>query len=191
MKRIILYINILFILTACVSVKTIEIQVANPPKKPITDDIQSLLLMNGSLTSAFKNYDRDSLEALLVNKELVLDTVLLDSIASDTIIQVAGKLMFESGRFDIVIPVEKNIDHSQMPGNLKRKLTPEEVGQLCKDFNTDALLLLNNFSEKIKTTFGVKYANPIYEEAGVTQIFKGIIEIDYNSDWFLLLPNQS
>lgn len=191
MNRILLYINILFILSACVSVKKIEIEVASPPNKPINDTIQSILLMNGSLTADFKNYDRDSLEAMLVKKDLVLDTILLDSIASDTIMQVAGKLMFESGRFDIVIPVERNIDHTGMPGHSKRKLTPEEVDQLCKDFNTDALLVLDNFSEKIKTTFGLKYAPGIYGDLDGPQEFKGEIEISYKSDWFLLLPNQS
>lgn len=187
-NKILFYVSILVLLTACVSVRKIEIEVANPPEKSISEDIQSILMINGSLTPDFKNYQRDSLEALLIGKYFVVDTILFDSVAADTALQCAGKYMYESGRFDIVIPVDRNIDHSMMPDNRKRKLTRDEVRQLCLDFNTDAVLVLNNFKESMRSAFWTYYSGVDLEF--LEQIYYGKIEVSYFSEWFLLKPGE-
>ncbi len=187
-NKILLYVSILVFLSACVSVRKIEIEVANPPEKLIAEDIQSILMINGSLTPDFKNYRSDSLEALFIGKSFAMDTILLDSVAADTALQLAGKYLYESSRFDVVIPVDRNIDHSMMPDNKKRKLTREEVSQLCQDFKTDAVLVLNHFEEKVRSAFGRYYSGIDLEF--MDQVYYGKIEVSYFSEWFLLKPGE-
>ncbi len=179
---------ILIIFTACVSVRRIEIKVAETPQLPISDQIQSLLLLNGSLTADFQDYNRDSLEAMLVRNELVMemDSLFLDSVAADTALQSAGKYMFESGRFDIVIPVKRNINHAGLLKGQKLRLTKDDVDQLCREFETDAILILNDFNEKINTGFHVYYEVGDQGLMNALQIYEGKYKVGYSTEWFLL-----
>ena len=72
-------------------------------------DIQSLTLMNRSITPEFSNFDEDSLQRYFYRKQFDVTTYVLDSMAPDTCLKAIGDLLYESGRFDIVVPVERNI----------------------------------------------------------------------------------
>src|SRR5665647_2611302 len=77
------------LLTSCVSMGKISIQVSAPPSKAISNEIQSIVLMNRSMNSSFSNLNQDTLENLFVKKKLVLDERMLDSLAADTTLTVS------------------------------------------------------------------------------------------------------
>lgn len=155
------------------------------PEYPINEDIQSLALLNRSLTNQFTNYNTDTLEKILISKKMLLDTVFQDSIASDTLIKVAARALFESGRFDVVVPKELNIvrlDNNE----LSKPLNINFINELCTDFNVDAILILENFTEQINTKY---FLIPGY----VTNYdsYDASIDIGYKSEWRLYRPDKT
>src|SRR5665647_1163060 len=100
----ILFVFVFSALYSCVSFKKIGIEVSVMPDYPITEDVQSMVILNRSMTNRFTNNNIDSLEKVLIKNKMQMDTVFQDSTAADTVIRVAAKALFESGRFDIVVP---------------------------------------------------------------------------------------
>src|ERR1035437_5203774 len=121
---------------SCNTLGKIGIQVSVPPKYPVSPDIQSIAILNRSLTPEFTDYNRDSLESMLVKHDLALDTVLLDSVAADTVIQVVAKSIFDSQRFDVVVPKERNIIRNDK-GSMQNPLDESFINDICKNFNVN------------------------------------------------------
>jgi len=186
--------NLIIILSAillfsCSSVCTIGIQTAIPPKYPVSTEIQSIAVLNRSINQNFTNLDRDSLEKILIKNELFLDTLVMDSVAADTSIQVAAKALFESGRFDVVVPKQRNIYRNDK-GGLLNPLDKSFINDICKDFNVNAVLVLESFAEKLSTKLKVnKY--PVGFEQGVSlgqYSYNATIDVAYNLIWILYQP---
>jgi hypothetical protein len=181
--------GLLFALASCVSMGKISIQVSVPPKNAVPNEIQSVVLMNRSMTDTFSNLNQDSLENLFIRKKLVLDQLLLDSLAADTTLKALGNAMYESGRFDVVIPLQRNLPNSNLSYLTKSpslKLT--EVNQICSEFKTDALLCLENFDESASSSYQIGYGEmTVYGPAKEYTIF---IQIAYHSNWKLYQPGE-
>lgn len=138
------------------------------------------------MSSEFSNLDQDSLENLLVRKKLVLDEQLLDSIASDSTLKVAGNAMFESGRFDIVIPLQRNLYHDNFV-----KLQPlslANVRQICDEFKADAVLSLEKFTEKVNTSYQVGYDR--LTDLGIGKTYTIFVQVAYQSRWKIYQPGE-
>ena len=60
--------GLFILLTSCVSMGRISVQVPVPPPKALSNDIQSIVLMNRSMNNEFSNLDQDSLENLFIRK---------------------------------------------------------------------------------------------------------------------------
>ena len=177
------------LLTSCVSMGKISIQVSTPPQRAIPNDIQSIVLMNRSMTSAFKNLNQDSLENELVSNRLVLNELLLDSMAADTTLQVLGNALYESGRFDVVIPLQRNLPNtnvSYLTNSPSLKLS--QVKQVCDEFKADALLTLENFYENVSTSYQIGYGN--VSEYGVSKEYVIFVQIAFHSKWKLYQPGE-
>lgn len=179
------FLAVLF-LNSCTSLKNIEIEVAIQPKYPIADDIQSLVLLNRSMTKQFANNKTDTLEKNFIDKAMRMDTVFQDSIAADTIIQVAARTLFESGRFDVVVPKERNIIRTDTKV-IANPVNPGFIKEICHDFDVDAILVLESFDEQIIATqsniknYWFNEKTQIYEPSdceAVTNVF-------YYSEWRL------
>ena len=183
-----LYVFIFFALYSCVSLKKIEIQVSVLPEYPIAEDIQSLVLLNRSLTNQFANNSVDTLEKILINNKMLLDTILLDSIAADTVIKVAAKALFESGRFDVVVPKEQNIVRNDNE-DIANPLNISFINEICKDFNVDAVLVLESFTELLKTeyyAYNTGYKNQrTFDEV---KEYSAATDITYSTEWRLYRP---
>jgi hypothetical protein len=178
------------LLTSCLSTGKISVQVAVPPKLTVPNEIQSLVLMNRSMTSEFSDYNADSLEALLIGKKLALDDIFLDSIAADTTLKVLGNTLFQSGRFDVVIPLKRNITNVNSSfKDPSPSLTLKQVKQLCTEFDSDALLMLENFSEKVNTVFKLN-AGSMYTDAGLVNMSTAFVQVVYHSNWKLYQPQD-
>ena len=175
--------------TSCVSMGKISVQVSVPPQRAISEDIQSIALMNRSMTDSFSNLNQDSLENQLIRKRLVMDQVELDSVAADTTLKVMGNALYESGRFDVVIPVQRNIPNKNVSYLSKSpSLTLPEVKQVCDEFKVDALMLLENFHENVNTFYRVGYENS--NGAGMTKEYTIYVQIAFHSNWRLYQPGE-
>ena len=173
-------------ISSCVSTGRISIQVSVPAKRALPNDIQSIVLMNRSMTPEFSDLNQDSLENLLIRKKLKLDKVLLDSIASDTTLQVLGNAMYESGRFDIVIPVRRNLPNIYpIAKEQSISLSLPQVQQICNEFKTDAVLTLESFSEKVNTSFHVESG---FSNGVPVKDYNAFVQVAYHSNWKLYQP---
>ncbi|NEW82586.1 MAG: hypothetical protein GZ094_09510 [Mariniphaga sp.] len=169
---------------SCSSLKNIGIEVAVQPEYPIGEDIQSLALLNRSMTSQFMNLKTDSLEKILINNKMSLDTVLQDSIAADTVIQTAARALYESSRFDVVVPKERNIIRTDIE-EIVKPLNVSFINEICKDFNVDGVLVLESFIEQLKTNYSLRTTDGSYNNE-----FKAATDISYFSEWRLYRPND-
>lgn len=181
--------GLFILLTSCVSMGRISVQVSVPPQRIISSDIQSIALMNRSMTSSFTNLDQDSLENLFIKNKLVLNELMLDSVAADTTLKVIGNSMFESGRFDVVIPVKRNLPNNNLSYlDKSASLSLPEVSQICNEFKVDALLALENFYENVTTSYQIGYNRT--SDYGSTKEYTIFVQIAYHSNWKLYQPGE-
>jgi len=176
-------------LTSCVSTGKISIQVSVPPLRAIPTEIQSIALMNRSMNTTYSNHDQDSLESHFVEKKLELNVLILDSLAADTTLKVLGNTLYESGRFDVVIPLLRNIPNNNT--SYKTNAPPlnlAQVNQICKEFQVDALIVLENFYENVTTSYENVYDPTL--EYGKVDIYSIFVQIAYHSKWKLYQPGE-
>jgi hypothetical protein len=184
----VLFFSITFIaFYSCNTMGKIGIQVSVPSKYPISPDIQSIAILNRSVTPEFTDYNRDSLESMLVKHDLALDTVLLDSVAADTAIQVAAKAIYDSQRFDVVVPKERNIIRKNK-GGMENPLDKTFINDICNNFNVNAVLVLENFSERVSTDFSTRRYNVGYQTGRYVKVYDGVINLSYKLTWRLYQP---
>jgi hypothetical protein len=97
--------------------------------------------------------------------------------------------MYESGRFDVVVPVRRNIPNSNVSGqDSSPSLTLSQVKQICNEFKVDALLALENFSEKIKTSYNTGYTNGA--NGFSLKEFDAYVQVAFHSNWKLYQPKE-
>lgn len=185
-----LFVFVLSALYSCTSLKKIGIQVSALPEYPIAEDIQSMVLLNRGMTNKFTNVVSDTLGKVLLSNNLSVDSVFQDSIATDTLIQVAADALFKSGRFDIVVPIERNIVRNDSE-KIAAPLNINYINEICKNFNVDAVLVLENFAELLNTKYYI--FNSEYKNARTfdeTNAYYATTDISYISEWRLYRPND-
>ncbi|MCF6332155.1 MAG: DUF6340 family protein [Draconibacterium sp.] len=138
--------------TSCISTKTLTIEIPRQSKKELPSSIQSLTLVNRTVDDKFTNLDSDSLQQIFYNKNFNTDTVINDIQASDTTIKALGELLFESGRYDFVIP-KKRFLNFERNSFLNVEMPWKEVRELCETYNTDAVLSLDHFKMRVATDY--------------------------------------
>ena len=139
-----------FLLISCKSYYIpLTIEDPNPSTDELPKDVQSLTLMNRSMDNQFKNYQEDSLQNFFYRNGYQLSKIVLDSTAADTTIKALAALIFESGRYDVVVPVDRNIKRILPYEFLPDTLNPEQVSQICRNYNTDALMVMERFTTKL------------------------------------------
>jgi tetratricopeptide (TPR) repeat protein len=151
-RNILLFLLALVLMASCNTIKTIPVEVAYLPSERLPQNIQSLTLVNRAANNRFRNFRADSLQQFFYQRQFKMDTVLLDTQATDTLLIALGDILFESGRFDVVIPENRFLSSntysfvpSPMPWN--------EVDTLTRLFNTDAVLSLDFFRTNIFTQY--------------------------------------
>lgn len=131
----------------------LSIETPKPAKEELPDDIQSIALMNRSLNNQFLMHREDSLQLYFYRNSYQLSAIVLDSMAADTTIRALAALMFESGRYDVVVPVRRNFQRNLPYDSIPDPLSPVLVSQLCRQYNTDALMVMEQFSTKVMTDY--------------------------------------
>ena len=174
----------LFAAVAAISCKsnyaTITIENSQPAKEELSPDIQSITLMNRSMSNQFQNYREDSLQLYFYRKGFQLSKIVLDSTSADTTIRALAGLMFESGRYDMVVPLERNFIRNLPYEALPDTLSPDKVREICTNFNTDALMVLERFSTKTMAD----YSEERYLDATSGNVYSYNATLDLKYDAF-------
>uniref|UniRef100_UPI003217E37E DUF6340 family protein n=1 Tax=uncultured Draconibacterium sp. TaxID=1573823 RepID=UPI003217E37E len=151
-QNYILLLLVLLFAASCTSTKIISIEIPEPAHKELPDHIQGLILVNRTVNENYSDLTADSLQIIFFKQQFNLDTIILDSTAVDTTIKALGELLFESGRYDFVIPENRFLTF-QKNSFFTQEMPWHEVKQLCETYNADAVLSLDLFNTRVITKF--------------------------------------
>ncbi len=146
----ILLVSIVLLSYACSPTKRIMVEFPQKPKNEIPQDIQSLLLVNRTVDDKYNDLPADSMQKIFYQKDFNLDTTIYDLTAADTSLKVLGELLFESGRFDYVIPEDRflNADKNAF---FSSSMSWQEAKELCDLYQTDAVLSMDLLKTHVAT----------------------------------------
>ena len=172
-----------------VSYIPLTIENSTPAKEELPQDIQSITLMNRSMSNEFENYQEDSLQYYYYRKGYQLSKIVLDSTACDTTIMSLSALLFESGRYDVVVPVNRNLQRNLSYNLMPDQLSPETVSKICKDYNTDALMVLERFVTKPMAD----YSSERYVDAstGLYYSYYASLDLKYEASFRIYQPGKN
>jgi hypothetical protein len=189
--------NIWIILIICLSGLTfgscksyysaLTIETPVPAKQELPDDIQSLTLMNRSINNQFMNHQEDSLENYFYRHNYQLAAVVLDIEAADTTLLSLANLLNASGRYDVTIPEKRNIQREEAYNIIPDTLSTEAVRNICKEYNTDALLVLEQFSTKAMTDLNKE---TIQGDNGNYNSYYASLDMKYNAFFRIYKPGS-
>jgi hypothetical protein len=152
-KAFIAFISIILTFNGFAQLRSFRVEVPQASEIILSDSIQSFTLLNRSINHEYKNYDERELQVEFYKKQFESDRIILDSIASDSTLKSLGIFLFESERYDVVIPL-----HNSIFRTLPYTETPEVfdwdfVEEICEEYNTDALLVLENLALRTVTNY--------------------------------------
>ena len=177
---------ILFVLSvsvSCVSTKSFIIEIPQKGKKELPGNIQSLLIVSRVVDDTFNDLDSDTLQRLFYKQNFDYDTVIRDIQSVDTLLKATGDLLFESGRYDIVIPENRFLPFEKN-SFLAFEMPWNEVNELCEIYNTDAVLSLDHFKTRVMTSYEKdSYYSPVdgqfysYSAADIKVAFEALFRV--------------
>lgn len=175
--RTILVPVILMMLFSCVSTQSFLIEIPRKGTRELPEKIQSLTIVNRTLDGSCVNLPSDTLQRLFYEKDFELDTVICDIQAIDTTLKALGELLFESGRYDVVIPEDRFLDFRKT-SFLSLEMPWNEVEMLCNRYQTDALVAVDHYKTRVNTSYDSEsFYNPSSGEYFSGYLAK--IEINY------------
>lgn len=159
-QYILLFLVIAGLSVSCVSTQSILIEVPQRPKNELPESVQSLLLVARMVDDSYNDLESDSLQSIFYKQKFEYDTIINDLSVVDTTLKALGELLFESGRFDFVIPKNRFLPFDRN-SFLTREMPWEEVNQLCETYQTDAILSLDHFKTRVSASLGKEtFFNP-------------------------------
>jgi hypothetical protein len=160
-QNYILLFLLILLLTSCNTTKIISIEIPDPGKNDLPFRLQSLLLVNRTVDENYSDLASDSMQMLFYRKQFNMDTVIYDLTAVDTTLKALGELLYESGRYDFVIPEDRFIAFEKN-NFFSNEMDWNEVKDLCKTYNTDAVLSIDMYKTQITTEYGKEsYFDPV------------------------------
>ena len=138
--------------TSCSSTKNITIDVPTKAKEDLPDRIKSILIVNRTVDNTWSDLKSDSLQNIFFAEGFDLDTVIRDKQAADTMLKALGDLLYESERYDIVIPENRFLAHEKN-AFYTESIDWNEAKQLCNTFNTDAILSVDLFNTRVVSKY--------------------------------------
>ncbi len=177
-----------FGLFSCATMHTMVIEIPQQSNKELPQNIQSLTLVNRTVDrSLYTDLPSDSLQKIFYKAKFNLDTMVYDLQSVDTTLQALGQLLFESGRYDYVIPEDRFLDF-QKNVFLSEPMPWPEVEQLCETYNTDAVLALDHFKTRVITRYNRnRYFNPINNES--YSAYEANMGVEYEALFRVYDPN--
>ena len=151
-KRAFILVPFVFLFFSCsTAYQTVKIETPVPGSEMLPSGIRSLTLINRAVTSDFRNFNTDSLQLFFARHGYHIDGMVLDSMAADTTLKVLARLLYESGRYDVVIPKKRFLQHETKFYQIDSPLSWDTVKAICTEFNTDALLVLERYMDHLET----------------------------------------
>ena len=178
-ESILILTSLFFILifSSCVSTKTLTIEIPKPAANNLPENIQSLTIVNRTVDEKYQDHNIDSLQNVFYRSQFKLDTVIYDLQAVDTMLKALGELLFESGRYDFVIPANRFLDFRK-DASLNYEMSWDEVKDLCERFNTDAVLSIDHYKTQVKTNISQEnFYNPM--TGGFSNMILAQIQVNY------------
>lgn len=152
-NRHLLFLLVLALLVAsCSLTKTVTIEIPEPAQKELPARIESLVLVNRTVDDKYSDLPADTIQTHFYKQYFKVDTIIYDLIAVDTCLKATGDLLFESGRYDIVIPEDRFLEFKKN-AFFSEEMDWNEVKDLCEEYNTDAVLSIDMFKTQIITDF--------------------------------------
>jgi len=152
------YISIIvsiLISVSCISTQYLTIEIPQKSKNELPQSIQSLLLVSRVVDNQYTDLASDSLQKIFYKQNFNYDTIINDIQAVDTSLKALGELLFESGRYDFVIPENRFLEFEKN-AFLTKEMSWEEVKLLCETYQTDAVLSMDHFKTRVSTSFTKK-----------------------------------
>lgn len=169
---------ILFVASSCASSKLITIEIPEKAPKELPSRIQSMVIINRTVDKDYTDLESDSLQKIFYAQNFDVDTFLYDVQAVDTMLFALGELLYESGRYDYVIPEKRFVEGDKNAFYSKRMPWPE-VQEICKTYATDAVLSVDMYNARVATTFEKEnFYNP--DEDGFINISTAQMVIVYD-----------
>lgn len=173
---------------SCVSTRTLVIDIPQPARNDLPPDIQSLAIVSQAVSEKYTNLEADSLQKLFYEQRFDLDTVIYDFQMADTTMKALGELLFESGRYDYVIPEERFLP-APKTSLLASELSWDVVEELCEVFKTDAVLSLEHLKTRVITSYDNEtFFDPF--EGGFNSAARVGIKIGYEALFRVYDPTQ-
>lgn len=189
LKLILVCLPLLAMLFSCKSYFAgITIENVSPGEKQLPEEIQSLTIMNRAMNDRFANFLEDTLQQYFYRNDYHLSRIILDSLVADTTIKALAAVLFESGRYDVVIPLERNIERLESYDSIPNPLPDSEVADICSRFDTDALMVLERFYTKVMTNFGIEKANDL--PAINSSYYRATIDVKYDALFRIYKPGN-
>jgi len=177
-----------FFITSCKTAKVMIVDLTVPPVEEVSDKIQSLTLVNRAVDRRFTDDPKDTIQLRFYESQFNLDTVIYDRSASDTLLKALGNLLYESGRFDVVIPENRFLERDTV--NLYAdQMDWKEVEELTTRFNTDAVLSLDYFKTGISAVFG-KIPNHNWQVWDKDFLYLADMRVGYAANFRMYYPGE-
>lgn len=131
-------------------------------------DIKTMVLMSRAANDIYQNYNSDSLTKVLVNNNLTIGSQLLaDSSSIDTLLTSMASSLYNSGRYEVVIPTDINIHRVEDYDVVPAPLAWDEVSEYCELYNADALVVLERYFNSLDC-----FLRDDYYESGIYSFFE-------------------
>ncbi len=174
---------------SCFPTKNLVIDIPRPSKKELPQSVQSLTIVSQIVDDKFSDINSDSLQKIFYNSRFNLDTVIYDFQMADTTLKALGELLFESGRYDYVVPESRFLD-SPKTANVAHAMSWYRVRELCHIFNTDAVLSLDYLKTHVKTYFANEsFFDPF--QGGFNNAVTAGIQISFEALFRVYDPEQN
>ena len=173
---------------SCLPTRSLVVDIPQPAQKELPASIQSLTLVTQAVDERFTNLHADSLQKRFYQKRFKLDTLIYDTQMADTTLKALGELLFESGRYDYVIPEARFLK----PASAARpapELTWEDIAALTDTFNTDAVLSLDYLRTRVITGFSNDTYYRPYDESFYSSVY-ATMKIQYEALFRVYDPRQ-
>ena len=173
---------------SCMPTRSIIVDVPQPAQKELPASVQSLTLVSQAVDETYSDLQTDSLQKLFYEQRFNLDTVIFDVQMADTTLKALGELLYESGRYDYVIPEARFLRASS-----NKRPAPElswsDAAALAETFETDAVLSLDYLKAHVTTEYGNNtYYNP-YDETFNSAV-NAKMKIEYEAFFRIYFPEQ-
>ncbi len=188
-----LFFILVFLSFSCVPTRSLIVDIPQPAKKELPPEVQSLTLVSQVIDEKYTDLHSDSLQKIFYQSRFDLDTAIYDIQMADTTLKALGELLFESGRYDYVIP-EARFLRASSDARPAPELNWKDAAAISETFETDAVLSLDYLKTHVITdlnsdTYYNPYENSYHSAVGAEMkiSFEALFRIYYPKQKKVLL----